>query len=156
MTTQPRPDLRLTDAAHRHLRDELDRLRRDQEPAGRDRVRELRAGMGEEVDVALALQELTRLQRRIREVEDILAAAPPEPPPCAPGVISIGSRVAVRDADGRTRRFVLVSSVEAGIVPGGVSTVSPVGAALLGRRVGDAVRVDVPAGIRALTVLSVE
>ena len=52
--------------------------------------------------------------------------------------------------------FVLVSPLEAGAVRGHVSTASPVGAALLGRRAGDEVQVRVPAGQRVFTVLGVE
>jgi transcription elongation factor GreA len=156
MTTEQHTGLPLTDAARRRLRDELDHLRSDHEPVCRDRVRELRAGMGEDLELSLALQELTRLQQRIRELETILATQPDEPLLLPPGFITIGSRVAVRDASGRQQTFVLVSPLEASITQGGVSTTSPVGAALLGHRAGDAVRVDVPAGVRILTVISVE
>ena len=156
MTIQQRQILPLTDAAYLKLRDELDRLRQDLEPACRLRVRELRGVMNEDVDLSLALQELARLQQRIREVETILAMEPDDPLPHQPGLITIGSRVAVRDGGGRLQHFVLVSPLEAGIVQGSVSTASPVGAALLGCRVGDAVQVAAPAGVRALTVLSVE
>ncbi|MGD9892942.1 MAG: GreA/GreB family elongation factor [Dehalococcoidia bacterium] len=146
----------LTDAAYRRLHEELDHLRQEQEPACRRRLLELRGALGEEVDRSLALQQLTRLQQRIRDIEAILATEPDEPPPRQPGLITIGSRVAVRDARGRLQHFVLVSPLEVSVMRGGVSTASPVGAALLGRRVGDAVRIDVPAGVRVLTVLSVE
>ncbi len=146
----------LTDAASQRLRDELDHLRREQEPTCRHRLRELEAGMGEELGLALARQELARLQQRVRELEAVLATEPAHSPPHPPGLITIGSRVVVRDASGRLQTFTLVSPLEAGITQGGVSTTSPIGAALLGRRVGDAVRVDVPAGIRTLTVIAVE
>ena len=156
MTTQHHLVPPLTDAAYLQLRDELDHLRQEQEPACLHRVRELQAGEGEDELLALALQKLTRLQQRIPELETILATQPADPLPHPPGLITIGSRVVVRDASGRLQPFVLVSPLEAGSIQGGVSTTSPVGAALLGRRAGDAVRVDVPAGVRTLTVLSVE
>ena len=156
MSIEPSSVPPLTDAAYRMLREELDRLRQEQLPACWLRIRELREVIGEHLDLSLALQELARLQQRIRDIEQILAMEPDGAPPPPPGLITIGRRVVVRDGSGRRQTFVLVSPLEAGITQGGVSTASPVGAALLGRRAGDVVQVDVPAGVRMVTVLSVE
>ena len=103
----------------------------------------------------MALEDLVRVQRRIQELEPLLAAPPAdlEPPD---GTITIGSQVTARDESGRERRFVLVSPLEAGAARGHVSTALPVGLALLGCRTGDRVQVQAPAGQRTFTVTEVE
>ncbi len=69
------------------------------------------------------------------------------------GVIGIGSRVCVRDSDGDAA-FCIVEPGEADIAHERVSADSPLGRALLGRRVGDEVRFRAPGGI--LTAIVVE
>jgi transcription elongation factor GreA len=48
---------------------------------------------------------------------------------------------------------VLVTTEEADAVAGKISTSSPIGRALLGKEVGDAVRVQLPGGFRELEIL---
>lgn len=65
------------------------------------------------------------------------------------GVVGVGSVVEVEDESGS--RF----EVEISSVGGGVSTESPLGAALVGAKVGDAVRVQAPRGAWTAKVVSV-
>ncbi len=51
--------------------------------------------------------------------------------------------------------YSIVSPVEADISTGKLSTQSPVGQALLGKKVGDVVEVNVPAGILRLKILEI-
>ena len=67
----------------------------------------------------------------------------------AEGVVGVGSIVEVEDESGG--RF----EVEISSVAGGVSTESPLGAALVGAKVGDAVRVQAPKGDWTARVVSV-
>jgi transcription elongation factor GreA len=66
----------------------------------------------------------------------------------AEGVVGVGSIVEVEDESGG-RFEVEISSV------GGVSTESPLGSALVGARVGDAVQVEAPKGAWTARVVSV-
>ena len=67
----------------------------------------------------------------------------------AEGVVGVGSIVEVEDESGS--RF----EVEISSVAGGVSTESPLGAALVGAKVGDSVRVQAPKGDWTARVVSV-
>jgi transcription elongation factor GreA len=67
----------------------------------------------------------------------------------AEGVVGVGSIVEVEDESGG--RF----EVEISSVAGGVSTESPLGAALVGARVGDSVRVQAPKGAWTARVVAV-
>lgn len=157
MTTNHQAPMPLTPAGHTRLREELEKLRLEREPAARQQLRELRESANpEDMEVRMALEELTRVQQRIREVEHLLATASVDGSTHLPGTVSIGSKVTARDETGRVHEFVLVSPLEASTVRGHVSTASPVGTALLGRRPGDQVQVKVPAGLRVFNLLSVE
>jgi len=60
--------------------------------------------------------------------------------------VTLGSVVTVVDEDGFEDTYTIVGSAEAHPGQGRISNESPVGRALLGRRVGDTARVLVPAG----------
>ena len=68
-----------------------------------------------------------------------------------------GSRVRVLDIKKSVEiEYKLVSSEEADVAQGLISTTSPIGKALLGRNVGDEVRVHTPAGIKEFEIVRVK
>ena len=68
-----------------------------------------------------------------------------------------GSHVWVRDvAKGTDIEYRLVTSEEADASQGLISTTSPIGRALLGKRVGDEVQVQTPAGIKEFEVIRLQ
>jgi transcription elongation GreA/GreB family factor len=67
-------------------------------------------------------------------------------PPEHPGIVELGDEVAVEFATGYTQRFLVVSPIEAPLDDLNISVESPLGQALIGRRVGDQVEVDAPDG----------
>ena len=148
----------LTDAGRARLREELDQLRLVREPQIAALLAETRnqASALEEGDYMALQEDLQRVQGRIQELERSLAAERVEEAPHPTGVVTIGSRVTARDNGGREHTFVLVSPVEADAARGHISSSSPIGAALVGRRAGEEVSVKVPAGVRTFTLLSVE
>ncbi len=71
------------------------------------------------------------------------------------GRVTLGSRVLLRNQDGKIEQFVIVGSAEANPINGKISNESPVGQALLGRAVGDEVEVPTPAGVLKLVVMEI-
>ena len=69
-------------------------------------------------------------------------------------MVRIGSRVRVRDVDGEAE-FAVVGPEDADAIAERVSAESPLGRALLGRRLGDEVRFRAPGGVLAVTVVEV-
>jgi len=96
-----------------------------------------------------------RLEGRILELEQMLAVAKPISN-VSTQEISLGSVAQVRAADNREYRYTLVGAYEAKPAAGLISNESPVGKALLGRKVGDVVTVSTPGGIKAYTILRIE
>ncbi len=69
--------------------------------------------------------------------------------------ITLGSRVAISDADGRRRVIRIVDPVEAFLDEERISNTSPLATSLLGHQAGDSCQVQAPAGIWTATVLAV-
>lgn len=76
-----------------------------------------------------------------------------EPRKVPKGVVTMHSRVRVRDLDdGEMETYCLVYPEEADITEGKLSVLAPLGTALIGTRVGEVVEFDAPAGTRRLKV----
>lgn len=69
--------------------------------------------------------------------------------------VSLGSTVVLTSGDGERERYTIVGSPEANPSAGKISHESPVGRALLGKRVGDHVNVQVPSGTISFKVLEI-
>ena len=70
--------------------------------------------------------------------------------------IHIGSKIKVENIKmGKTFDYKIVGSNESNPREGKISDESPIGIALLGRKVGDVIEVDAPAGVIALRVLEI-
>lgn len=87
------------------------------------------------------------LEARIREIENTLKHAVEVDGSKAAGRVKVGASVVVKNlGTGAQQRFSIVGPTEANAGAGKISSVSPVGKALLDRTVGEEVEVSVPAG----------
>ncbi len=69
--------------------------------------------------------------------------------------VGLGSQVVVLDVKkGEELTYNLVTSEEADVANGKISTSSPIGRGLLGKQVGDTVKIQIPDGMREMEVLS--
>ena len=70
------------------------------------------------------------------------------------GRVGLGSRVVVLDVNKDEKiTYNLVTSEEADAANGKISTNSPIGRSLLGKEVGDVVKVQIPGGMREFEIL---
>jgi transcription elongation factor GreA len=70
--------------------------------------------------------------------------------------IAFGSEVVLLDIDQETEiKYRLVTSEESDVSKGWISTTSPIGRSLMGKKVGDEVTVRTPKGVREFEILSV-
>ena len=106
--------------------------------------------LSENFEYHAAKNEQGLLERRITILRDRLqrAVLVDEEAAAASAEIRVGSRVSIELEDGETMD-VEISSV------GGVSPDSPVGRALMGRRVGDEVEIDAPRGAWRARILAI-
>ncbi len=91
---------------------------------------------------------------RIKEIETILKNCTPIVPNGKDHVV-VGSKVTV-ETDGGVDKFQIVSSIEAEPFKHKVSDVSPIGKALLGKVVGDTVRVELESFSNEYTIVAIE
>ena len=96
-----------------------------------------------------------RLEGRIQELEQMLASAQTINH-SSKQEISLGSVIGLSAADASEYHYTLVGAYEAQPSAGLISNESPVGKALLGRKVGDVVTVSTPGGVKVYTILSIE
>jgi transcription elongation GreA/GreB family factor len=89
-------------------------------------------------------QEVTELALLTRILQRAITSD--QLPPENPGIVELGDEVAVEFANGYTQRFLVVNPIEAPLDDLNISVESPLGQALVGRRVGDQVEVDAPDG----------
>jgi transcription elongation factor GreA len=101
-----------------------------------------------------AKNEQGMLEGRILTLEAMIRNAVIIEQDAQAGVVQVGSTVEVKDDDG-VQAFTIVGPAEVDVTAGKISMESPVGKALLGRRVGDRVDVQSPGGARQLRVVSV-
>ncbi|HEY6390626.1 MAG TPA: transcription elongation factor GreA, partial [Bryobacteraceae bacterium] len=68
--------------------------------------------------------------------------------------VGLGSKVTVFDnTKDEEMTYNLVTSEEADVAKGRISTTSPIGRALLGKQVGDTVKVQIPGGVREMEIM---
>ena len=147
----------LTPEGVKQLEQELEDLRTHRRKAVADLINESKE-LGTSLNNAEydeAKREQSFIEGRIQELEQILHHAKVVQHGVA-GTVSLGSRVVARTADGEEEQFTLVGHAESNPLEGKISNESPVGQALMGRRVGDVVQVKVPAGVLTYTITSVE
>jgi len=68
--------------------------------------------------------------------------------------VSLGSQVTL-NCNGKTKEFQVVGTVEADPLNGKISDESPIGQALLGKKVGEAVEIKTPAEISSYKIVSI-
>ncbi len=95
--------------------------------------------LSENADYDAARNRQAEIEARIKEIENILAEAKIIDSSSKSGkVVSLGSTVEIRDlSDNSVATYTIVGTVEANPVKGLISNVSPLGHALVGKRVGD-------------------
>ncbi|HEX5826819.1 MAG TPA: transcription elongation factor GreA [Candidatus Limnocylindrales bacterium] len=108
----------------------------------------------ENAEYHAAREEQGFLEGRIKALETKLKMADIVAPTERGAVVEIGSRVRIEES-GEESVLQVVSSAEANSREGRISSASPVGAALMGRKVGDAVTIITPGGAIRYTVLEI-
>lgn len=161
--TPPRPEpIYLSAEGIERLRAEhreLTEVRRP-EVIGRIKAAKELGDLKENADYTAAREEQSFLEGRIGTIETLLRDATliEAPGAAADGRIDLGSRISVEEASapGEVTVYELVGTAEADPGAGRISNASPVGRALVGRRVGETVTVRTPRGEVEYRIVAVE
>lgn len=142
------PTARLSQERHDELQAELRRLN-DEMPRIREAVRLARSDgdIRENAPLDAAREQQQLVERRIRQLENDLARVEIVDANRDTERVSIGSRVTLHDLEQQQQRiFTLVDVREADVGAGKISTVSPIGQALMGKTAGEQVTISTPRG----------
>lgn len=150
----------ITRNGYRRLIKELVHLRRVVRPEVLDDLREAR-GYGvkmENQQYLLARERHLSMEKKINDIENKLAR-------CEIVVgrkfffkqVGFGTVIVIKNMEtGEINQFELVGPWESDVSGGKLSVESPVGKSMMGRREGDDVIVETPAGTRTYRILSIE
>src|SRR5688572_2608508 len=138
------------------LQKELDHLLDVRRPEVADRIHAAKelASAQNNAEYEEAKNEQAFVEGRIMTLEHLLQNATVIDEEAAHNAnrVQIGSKVSVDTNEGKAMEYTIVGPAEAQPTEGLISNESPVGRALLGKRVGDEVQVSVPKGVLKLTV----
>jgi transcription elongation factor GreA len=148
----------LTEQGKEGLERELQNLKTEKHPSVAQRIHELTSDgdVSDNSEYEETKEELVIIEARIREIENILRRAKVAERTEATDVVQFGSKVTLRDEYDETDTWMLVSPQEANTLHGTISTESPVGAAVMGKKVGESVVVSAPGGETTFTIEKVE
>jgi transcription elongation factor GreA len=100
--------------------------------------------LAENAEYSSAKQEQDRAETRIGEIEHILKNAEVISAPKNKDIVELGNTVVLKNSKGE-KEFTIVGSVEADPMDGKISDESPIGMALLGKKLGEEVEIKTPA-----------
>ncbi len=141
-------EILLTPEGAAKIRAELEELRgpRRGELAKRLRAAIQQGDLSENADYTAAKEEQAFLEGRIQELEVTLREATIVEKPASNDIVDLGSTVIVLEDGGEPETFQLVGAKEADPRNGKISHESPIGRALMGKRVDEEALATTPAG----------
>ena len=149
----------VTPAGARRLREELERLWREERPRVTQAVSAAAAqgDRSENADYIYGKRRLREIDRRVRFLRRRLdGMVIVNRPPADPERVFFGAWVQLEAEDGTRARYRIVGPDEFDMVPGYISMDSPLGRALLRRRIDEEVTVETPGGSRLYLIVEIE
>ena len=139
----------------KHELDQLKTTRRREVAEELKRASEV-GGTVDNAEYDEAKRDQATIEGRIYDLELTLSNAEVIPDHDTPSeTVTVGSLVVLRNAAGKKMEYTIVGSMEADPAHGRISNESPVGKALLGKRVGEDAAVHAPGGDQTLTVVEI-
>jgi len=143
---------------YRMLNEELTRLKAER-PEVIDAIEEARAhgDLSENAEYHAAKERQGQIEMMISDIEDRLSRAQVIDPKTLSGdKVVFGATVHLLDEDDKPVKYQIVGQTEADAKSGRISYNSPLGRALIGRKVDDEIEVTVPSGDRYYVVSKIE
>jgi transcription elongation factor GreA len=139
--------IQFTKTGLEEIRAELDELKGQKLTAAIERVARARdfGDLSENAEYHAAKEELSFIEGRVEELENIIAKAEVVGGKGKKGAVDIGCKVTVTVA-GKEHTYEIVGEWEADPMKKKISHTSPLGQALFGKKMGEAVEFEAPAG----------
>ena len=150
----------LTREGYEKLKAEIEYLQTDKRREIAERIRIARefGDIAENAEYDDAKNEQAMLEHRIATLEErVIEARVVAEDEISTDVVSIGSTVRLKDVEGKsTVEYHIVGSAEANPEERKLSNESPVGRAIMGRKKGETVEVNVPRGTMKFKILEIK
>lgn len=148
--------VQLTREGKINLEKELLELTTVKRPAAVDRLSKARSmgDLSENSEYHAAKEDLGVVEGRSRELQELLKHVEVVEATSDGSSISLGSTVDVETSDGK-QTFNIVGEFEADPMAGKLSSTSPIGKALLGKKAGETVEIKIPAGSTTYKILEI-
>ncbi len=145
----------MTRAGYTKLKDELERLKKVDRPAITRAIAEARAhgDLSENAEYHAARERQGFIEARITELESKVGTAEVLDAPTSGDRVTFGSTVRLEDEDGKEVCYQIVGSDEAEPARGRISIMAPLARTLIGKRIGDSVVAQLPAGRKRYDIL---
>ncbi len=141
----------MTDEGIAELKRELEELKQKRQEIT-DKIKQAReyGDLSENAEYHAAREEQGIVEGRIAEIESILNNVDVVKKNLS-GTVGIGSQVTL-DTDDNSMKITIVGSYEADPLENKISDESPMGRSLLGKKVGDKIKIKTPSGEKVYTV----
>lgn len=148
----------LTPEGETKLKAELEELKgpRREELAARLRSAIQMGDLSENADYHKAKEDQGFLEGRIQEIEAILRNSVLIEKSAAKGIVSIGSHVTIQEDGFDPETYHLVGPAEADPRNGRISHESPIGIAIMDKKVGDVAEAETPGGRIKFKIVKIE
>lgn len=147
----------LTEEGYTKLQNELKELIDDKKPHALERLQKARAmgDLRENSEYSAAKEELSFIEGRIAELEELIKNAEVIKTKAKAGTVQIGDTIMV-EKNGASEEYTIVGEFEADPMAKKLSNTSPIGKALIGKKIGQSVDVEVPAGKITYTIKDIK
>ena len=149
----------LTEEGLKKLQDELEYLKVTKRKEITEKIKEARGfgDLSENSEYDAAKDAQATMEQRVVEIENIIKNAKIVSADEMPtDIVSITSKVKVYDCDlEEEEEYIIVGATESDPISGKISDESPIGKALLGKKVGDTVEVETPGGAISIKILEI-
>ncbi|HKZ69581.1 MAG TPA: transcription elongation factor GreA [Anaerolineales bacterium] len=148
----------LTREGLKKLEEELEHLRTVRRAEIADRLHQAMEDgeLIENAEYEAAKNEQAFIEGRILTIEVLLSEAVLIEEDGPTNMVRVGSTVKVQEDGSKPEQYTIVGAAEANPAKGLISNESPLGKALLGRKVGDEIKVNAPAGVLSFKVIKIE
>jgi len=150
--------VQMTPIGYRQLVTELEQLEKDKRPEAIERLSKARdfGDLSENAEYHSAKEALVTLEGRIEELKDILTrVVVVDVQKAGLGQVGMGSVVHI-EVNGSKHEFTIVGEWEADPAAKKISHESPLGKALMGKKVGEVVEVEAPSGKISYSIKSLK
>ena len=149
----------VTEDGLKKLKEELDHLRKVERPMISRQIADARdkGDLSENAEYHAAKEEQGMLEMKIAKLEDIIARGRIiDESKIDTSTVQILNKVKIRNNSNNTiMEYQLVPESEANFKQGKIAVSSPIAKGLLGKKVGDIVKIDVPSGTLSFEIIGI-